>query len=542
MEANIFKVDLGLNKVRASLLKEGFELFSNRKKVRFTRIIDGQKIDKIISCEFYYKDQAKNDETIPWLESWETFFEFKRVEHKFYSLNYGCILVNIDDTRYIISYGRAHQTIRKISNPDFGLDIAEKILDPNKISIKNSAYINNNKSRSFTQFKENGYLISEIGESNNQVTGKISVDFEDLHLYNFKESLKFSSSIKIVNKEITNKEMIQIIGELHYINKLHEIKSPLPRMNIINNQSELKEKLMRQLMKDIYAHEYTKFSLQQLIENNGNMEFPFSEGLLSLYYLKPYNLEVYSLEEVIEIITINQLNDIESIKVRNIPAKESIKLLNLLDYSTEMDGEIYSLYEGKWAKLNHSFITFLENQIQRVNQITQIDESYNLTDKVLDEGKRIMKSDDKYDEVEYDEYPYNIYLENQKDLMLLDRKSTHQKFSKIEFGDLYDFEDKKLTHVKIGSNSEFRVCVSQSLNSSRIYNTDQAILVEYKIKEVKIVEMLLLTKLKKIMVENEIDFNKSMSINFKLELVTWFQHIKQLNYTPQIIVAKDLRT
>ncbi|QMT18072.1 TIGR04141 family sporadically distributed protein [Planococcus maritimus] len=542
MEANVFKIDLGLNRVRALLLNEGFELFSNRKRVKFTRDIEGQKINKVITCEFYYKDQSKNDETIPWLESWETFFEFKRVEHKFYSLNYGCILVNIDNTRYIISYGRAHQTIRKISNPDFGLDIAEKILDPNKISIKNSAYINNNKSRSYTQFKENGYLISEIGESNNQVTGKISVDFENLKLYNFKENLKFSSSIKIVNKEIKNQEMIEIIGELHYINKSHETKSPLPRMNIINNQSELKKKLTKQLMKDIYANEYTKFSLQQLIENNGNMEFPFSEGLLSVYYLKPYNLEVYSLEEIIGIVTVNQLNDIESIKIKNISAKESINLLNLLDYSTEMDGEVYSLYEGKWAKLNHSFITFLENQVQLVNQITQIDESYNLTDEILDEGKRIMKSDDKYDDVKYDEYPYNIYLEHQRDLMLLDRKSDHKKFSKVEFGDLYDFEDKKLTHVKIGSNSEFRVCVSQSLNSSRIYNTDQAILVDYDIKEVRVVEMLLLTRLKKIMLENKIDFNRSMSLNLKLELVTWFQYVKQLNYTPRIIVAKDMRT
>ena len=70
---------------------------------------------------------------------------------------------------------------------------------------------------------------------------------------------------------------------------------------------------------------------------------------------------------------------------------------------------------------------------QKVNVISTLNEDYNLTDSLLNEGKILMESDDKYDNVSYEEYPYNIYLENYKGFTLLDRKTEHQEFKKIEF-------------------------------------------------------------------------------------------------------------
>lgn len=530
-----------MSEARIFLLGEDYELIGNTKRVKFKRRILTNEIEKVITCEFYYKSQLKEDEQIPWLQTWNDFFEFDNMDNKTYTLNSGCILLNFDSHRYIISYGRAHQTIQKKSNLNFGLDVAEKIIDPAKIQVKNSAFINNQKSRAYTQFRGNSQLIPEIGESSNQVIGNISVGFLDLILYKFKESIKFSTSIKIVNNEITDKEMIEIVAEFHYINKFHEIKNPIPRMEIITKNEVLIHELNRKLLLDISKGNAEKFTLQQLVDDGGNMRFPFSEGDLDLHYFKPYKMYNYSVEAILNVVITNDIKITGGVKIRNQSAGESYELLRLLDYCTIIDSTTYTLFEGKWAKFNKSFVQYLEEQIILVNEITTIDEDFNLTDKSLREGRALMNAGKDYDKVNYAEYPYNIFIKEMKGLVFLDRKSEHKKFSKIEFADLYCSKEKKLTHVKIGDTTDFRYCISQSQNSARILSTDRSILENYGITVVNDVEMLLVTKLKNIISNNKIDFNKSMSINFKLELVTWYQYVRQYNFTPRIVVARDIR-
>ncbi|WP_162287824.1 DUF6119 family protein [Indiicoccus explosivorum] len=542
MEANIFRTDLTFGKARQFLRNEGFYPLGNLRRIPFKKIILGESLNKVITCEFYYKSELKDDEEIPWLESWRYFFEITQFEKKQFSLNYGCILLSVDNSRYFISYGRAHQTIRKIAEQDFGLDIAERIINPQRIETTNSSFINSNKSRAYTQFKGQGYLVTDVGESSNQVTGKIILEFQDLLLHKLKDSMKFSTSVKIESADIEDQELIGIVGELHYILTHHAVKNPLPRMNILKKDDPQITKLKRLLQMEVYKNELSKFSLQQLVDIGGEQKFPFSEGGLTLYYYKPYELGSYTLEAIVEIIIREKFDNIFGIKIKNESKNESYSLISLLDYSTDIQGTTYSLYDGKWAKLNQSFIEYLHQQVEQVNKITEVDESFNLTPTVLGEGREIARQNpDKYDQVKYAEYPYNIYFENKKQLILLDRKSEHKQYSEIEFADLYSQADKKLTHVKIGGNSEFRACVAQSMNSAKIYSTNKIILNDYGITEVMTIEMLLVTSLKSIIKDGKVDFNNSKSLNFKLELVRWFQSIKQSEFAPKIVVARDAR-
>lgn len=53
--------------------------------------------------------------------------------------------------------------------------------------------------------------------------------------------------------------------------------------------------------------------------------------------------------------------------------------------------------------------------------------------------------------------------------------------------------------------------------------------------------MLLVMKVKSLVDGNKVYFDNSASIYFKVELIEWYNIIRNLGYEPKIIVAKDLR-
>lgn len=541
MEANIFQLECTLKEAKEFLVNEGYEKISNEKKNNFERDINKKNVKAVINSSFYYKSTPKDHENITWLEEWKSFFNLKNLDSKFFSLHYGAILISLDKKKYIISYGRSHQTIQRLSNINFGLDIAERIIDASNIQVKNSSFINNKKNREYTQFKNNGFLLSKIGESNNQIIGDIQIDIPSFKLNKYKNAIKFSSSIKISNANLSNTDLIELVGELHFIEKLLKPRVPLPRMELITDKRIINI-LNRELIKNLHNKNLEKFTLVHLIEDGNEFGPPFEDEKIFLHSYKPYPLSEYNLELIINIISENQLENVNSITIINASRSKIYQLLKIIDFSVLVKGITYSLFEGKWAKLNHSFMDFLNSQVEYVNGITTFDKNYDFTDDVLLKGTDLMNKKPEYDKVKYGEYPYNIYFENKNNLTLLDRKSDHVKFKKIEFADLYNKTSSRLTHVKIGETSQFRACISQSSNSSRIYSTDTSILKEYKIENVKEIEMIFVTDLKSIINDNKVDFNKSMSVNFKLELVNWFQYIKELNYIPKITLSQDLRT
>lgn len=539
MEANIYKVNMKLKTSRNFLIKEGFTPVGESKHTIFKRKIEEEEIEKRITSQFYFKSELELSKPIHWLEDWKSFFDIDISGVSKYNLNSGCILISLDDTRYIISFGRAHHVILKEADDSFGFDVAERILDSSKIKMKNSVFFNNMKSRTYTQFRGDSFLTSEIGESNNQIVGNISIVFSDFLLYHFNESIKFGSSVKLESNELTNQDILNIVAELHFIQKKVKVNVPLPKVEVIAGNSALEQKLDLKLNQELLNKEASNISLHQLIEVGGDWKHPFSDCEIKLICNKPFNVDGYNIEYIKKVLIDNDITNLNKVKIRNETTQETYKLTQLLDYSVVLNGITYTLMNGKWAKFNQTFIKELEREIRYVNKVTTFNDSYELNGNVLEQGRKEMTEKDEYDNVEYEEYPYNIYLKDKFDLVFLDRKTEHKKFKEIEFADLYCPTEKKLTHVKIGGTSDFRYCITQSQNSARIYNTDNTILSVYKIEEVEQIEMLLVTKLKYILDGTDnIDFNKSKSINFKLELVTWFKYIRELNYEPKIMVAR----
>ena len=149
-----------------------------------------------------------------------------------------------------------------------------------------------------------------------------------------------------------------------------------------------------------------------------------------------------------------------------------INLLKILDYSAEYRRKDYCLYKGKWASFNKSYMDFIEREIVKVNECAIFIPGYNLTDEALEKGREIQASDtEEYDQVAYAEYPFNIFLKDEFNFLLLDRKKGQQFYKSVEFADLYDVNEHTLIHVKIGSTPDIRYCIQQSIHSAEIFNT-----------------------------------------------------------------------
>ncbi len=519
--------------------------------------IDGEVREVNISTEFYFKLDSHERE-IEWARFWETFYDGDAVRTKTVQSAFGMIIIEIDDEVYCISLGRGHSYANHFAEMDFGFDIAEVIHDQETIEVKAARFFKQSKNKSLTQYNTNSYVSTEIGESHELIISKINIDskYSSFKLSDYEEKMKFGSAVKFEAGSFSVEDILDVVSELNVLYLHEERAGSLPRMNFVKNNEDnqaIITSLNTSLLNAVKTDE-SSVSLTYYIEEDGDIVIePFNENNVEIVYdRKTYELDSYDITSISNKLSEIDCNDISKVTIR--PQAESeqekkyqrehqLPLMKLLDYSVELEGKDYCLYKGKWTSFNKSYIDFIETEIRRVNDCSVYNSDYDLTEEVLDVGKTTMlEHPDQYDQVPYAEYPYNIYLENKHNYILLDRKKGQHVYKSVEFADLYNEEDSSLIHVKIGGTPSMRYCIQQSLHSAEIFKTQSDALEVHDIYEVKKVSILLVVKTENILLEDRsIDFSNNRSIYFKIEVIEWMNKIRQLGYDPEIIIAKDLR-
>ncbi|MFB7159100.1 hypothetical protein [Lysinibacillus sp. NPDC056232] len=552
MDFNIYKIFIDREEFINILREKGME----RKGERITHdsklIINNESVDQFeIEIDFFFKLSGEESVEIDWFNYWSSIFDSIQKETKIIESAYGMIILSIHQSVYAISLGRGHSYANSYSDMDFGFDVAEIIHDEESVEVKGSKFFKQTKSKSLTQYNSNSIVVSEIGESHEFLISKIKMKekYKHFHLFSYEKKIKFSNSVKVESDSYQPLQIIKIVHELHYIYENEDRLGNLPRMIIIKDTEDnapMLSDLNNRLLTAIKSNNES-VSIAYFIEENGDMIVnPFSDEEVALVYdRKTYPLTSYSIDAISKVLSDINCTDITKASIRNLTDKETVKIIKLLDFTTKYRGEKdYSLYKGKWASFNTSYINFIEQQINRVNEVTFYNPPYNLTQDKIISGREIqIRNTEKYDQKpSYAEYPYNIYLENKYGFILLDRKREHPSYKFVEFADLYDSSTKSLIHVKIGDTTSLRYCIQQSLHSTQIFNTKRDVLEVYEVDEVTIVSMLFVLKSTSIICDDErIDFSKNNSVYFKIELIEWLNTVQSLGYQPQIIIAIDSR-
>ena len=549
MEFSIYKQFPTRDELINELRERGMERVGESKNYNSSKTINEDEVNTTITVDFFFKLDTEDLVEIEWANYWGSYFGDNSKSTKSVESAFGMIVIELNGNVYAISLGRGHSYANNTADMDFGFDIAEIIHDESSIEVKSAKFFKQTKNKSLTQYNVNSFVTSEIGESHELLVSKIRLKgkYSDFLLYKYIEKMKFGSAVKLNVNSYKPNEILDIVHELDYLLQNEEKSGSLPRMNFLKNNEDnapMISDLNRSLLYAIYEQD-PSVTLSYYMEDDGDIFIePANDDQIEIVYKKSYNIDSYTIDKISSILIESECDDISRVSIR--PAskrKRQLPLMRVLDFSIEYRGKNYCLYKGRWASFNESYMEFIEREILKVNEFVVYDEQYNLLDSVLDKGREIQSArPETYDQVTYAEYPYNIYLENEYNYMLLDRKSEHRNFKSVEFADLYSREEYSLIHVKIGDTPEMRYCIQQSLHSADIYNVHRDILEEYDINKVDIISMLFVTKISSIFKpDGKIDLSKIRSIYFKIEIIEWLTKIRTLNYTPKIIVARDLR-
>lgn len=550
MEYSIYKLSCTRDQFIEMLVSDNhMRRVGNSITYHFDKTIGEDHETANVLVDFYFK-LDDNEIEIDWANYWAR--EFGETHHyiKTVESSYGMIVIDINGVLFGISLGRGHYYALKIADLDFGLDIAEMILIENTIQVKAAKYFKQSKNKSLTQYNRSSFVSSEIGESDEFIIGKINLDrkYINYYLMNYSERVKFGTAIKINVGEYSPSQLIEIVFELYciYRNEFNNRRVNLPRIMFLKQNEDNAYKisdLNQTLLAKIREGDSINVALSYFIEDGGDIVIePTNDSNVELLYNHQARDISFSIESITEVLLQLDCQDITKVTIRNkLDHSKNEKLVRLLDFITVYQAKNYCLYKGNWAIFNDSYINHIDREILKVNQIVQLDESYNLNAQILEDGREIMRNNPEYDRVGYAEYPYNIVLQRRLNYTLLDRRRTHELFQAVEFADLYDSREQNLIHVKIGSAKDIRYCIQQSLRSAEIFNRDNDVLTTYGITSVKKISMLFVVDTENLIENGNVDFGNSKSIYLKVELIEWMNRIRSLNYQPQIIVAKHIR-
>lgn len=298
----------------------------------------------------------------------------------------GAFLIQRNGYSYMLSYGQAHFIIRKYCDKDFGLNLAERIIDPKGLKMKHSQTFTSIGKKDITSYTRNRKVndSSDYGEAFSYIKCKTidkklwgdSADFGESARFSFGKSFKFNP-IEFYHFTDAIEESLKL-----------EVKIKLPRYHKV-----LDKKILEMLNEELDKH-FLDFVDGVNVSDYWltGVSFNFSNDYR--YSLKLYN---NSLSDIFDNLDINLIRKIFSdnrekikgnyhdIKVSFYNEQEEIvftkKLKELLQITIELDGKYYVYFQNEWVEFSESYIKFIENQVDSID--FSLKESNNQTETEL---------------------------------------------------------------------------------------------------------------------------------------------------------------
>lgn len=510
----------------------------------------------IFKIHFYFNSSTKQDGKLYWYEELRNLFGINELKDlvKPISSNYGILIIegewykteeNEIDKKviYLITFGYGIYLLGDFVDYNFGLEVASRAANRATINTQSSKYFSINKNKSLVIYN-NANFSAQVGEAVDYLSAELeeqsgrSAVSQLLKLIN--KRVNFSNCVKLLLKEDFNFEnLISIIKNLETISTSYKHKFAIPKLYYLQPEKdkELIAKLKEELRKDILNIENTSASVALYRINNGRVEVLNNQEGYTIYVgNKKIEYGELNIGDISRFMKMNDIKDITKINVK--VGNERLNLYSFIDYTTSLDksNEYYCLTNGKWTRFNKEYIDKLKDEItNRINPIVKFDKNYDF-EKFEALKEEMAEEFNEEDKAIYKERVYNLHLGKVFGYKVLDRITE----SYIEIADLYDKENKSLIHTKIGSPSDFMICINQSIIGMEHYVHNKENVIEKcgeELREVRKIVLLLLTDNKNVL-KNK-DLNEFKSLRFKLNLVEWINKVQEFNFEPEIIIGQN---
>lgn len=431
-------------------------------------------------------------------------------EHPKNQIYFAVMLVSSDKECYAISLGKTHFYLKPFCDPDFGLELAQRIADENDFRVKNSKFYKSVKSKTITTYQRGSRIEYDSGESMLYLRAKTIDPAMWGKVASFGNSAQLELSLLPLDLPIL---VEQIENEL-----TKPVRFEIPKADEIHDEDKVKE-LDKKLARAILASSgVSNVSVDEF--SVSGVDFVFSDRNNHSLYLRGQSDDKEEIGELsIEKLTafvngrgINLEASLDKILVyiySEYGRGHSQTVKAMLDFVDEK--ERHCLIDGRWHKFNQSYLKYLATEVDLLNLIYE--PQFDLA---------IGKDEDDFNK---ERASTDGYTNLDKSFTNLDGKYKWEKM------DLY--KDGTLCFVKVGTPQKLAYVVDQSINSVRILQQHESgleiggVTVPAKI----ICLWVILERQGKIKKLSDIN-----SIIFHMKLVEWKKTVINAGYAPEIRV------
>ena len=536
----------------------------NNYKTKIVSAITGDERKKIVANgidktnEVFYLSYSviNSNEGIKWFIKWKEFFKLgKDAEMRSGSkTGHGLLLFNLSGQVFAIVFGRSVSLIKNYIDDEYGMDMAEKLLDNNTIKTKASKFFNLTKNKALVDYNGNQYSSFEESEAADLFNAKIREHIDkrystENYITQILDYIRADVSISFANIKVTaNNKKIElatvkkILELLVKIETTYRIVYQFPRMH--NVSKHVSDTLNSELFKNINENEnqYVDYAIPFYNKDNSD-NYIFLHGIENIKIC--FNHKTlwdensflgFDIKSKINTEGITDLTNI-TVKITTIGGSSTSDLLKWLDADLEYKGKQYALNNGKWVTFNKNYVKKINDGITKLpDSLCITKDEYSITKSELDKHY----NNNKLEIEKLDKTPYRELIYNHK--LSIDKSTNNYLFDRILFNnlevcDVYQQKEKALLHVKFGNTGAFEACLRQSLLGAKLYFSNKIDICEkensakQRIGDVEIISVLFLSN-------KDFDIRKTKSIKFKQTLISWYNTIIEMKYKPRIIIAK----
>lgn len=298
---------------------------------------------------------------IPWVKTFADFLGGQTYYNRTY---FAVILLEKGDSRYAITFGKAHFFVRPFCDYDFGIEVAKRIADEDDIVQTAARRYQGKQKKDIRSYTGQARLNIPPGDSVDYLQGKIIASKRA----SFGDSGKFGTSC-LLAPDITASDIGSFLDELDGALTDGE-RFKLPRTLVLSEPQEVErydEKLIDELMapvgiSEIATHTFDLFGVDFVFSSSG--AFTVRCG-----HYKPLDLERLTMKEIKEYIADRQIprDKVLNLKITHRredgpdftqPIKEAIDFIS--------DDDRVVLRGGKWLKFNEDYLSALDSAIRRI--------------------------------------------------------------------------------------------------------------------------------------------------------------------------------
>lgn len=463
--------------------------------------LDGYKLT------FYFSEKP-DEVAIWWIDFYKDFLpdEFNGLKNKIY---FGALTAEKRDSFFVISLSKSHFYIKDYCDPDFGLNVAERIANEKDVKLKNAKFFKNKRSKVITSYHNDSSIDFESGESMHFLKAR-SIDTQK-----WGKTVSFGQSVMFTLDDDYTR-LPSLINDI-----LAELKKPakikLPKVIPVVDENEIKK--LDQKLAEAIEQEQSSGSIEESQFTLHGVDFIFSDeneysffiagnfgdkspkGILSLGRLHDF-LSKRSL-------TIrDNLNDLKITVHKEHSRDHSEDFKNYLEYVDEQDN--ICLIDGKWYRFNQSYLDYLKQEVDLVPCDISIHPEQ-------------LPTEEKYLKIKERDGFVIIHT----DLETVDRKYS------IEAGDMV--KEDTLYIVKKGQPKQLNYAIDQAMASMNYLQENNRKVVLSGVKhEIKNICLLLLLDRKRDL-KHLFDLN---SLVFHMKIIDWQRIARNARFTHSVIVEQ----